>query len=195
MIVVPATPGPVATDWRQVDYGGNLTPPLGGPVQRVNRLGNRLAVTVTLPPMTPAQAGAWVMALNRAVREGARWAIRQVEQTIGPIGTPVVDGAGQAGATLVIRSAQPGGTLFESQFLTIVTAAARYTHMASAAIVGTDGKVSLSIVPPLRAEPANGDQVLIAGPTIDGLLEGDGVAWTVDRARRFGLSFTIVEQD
>lgn len=201
MIDLPATPGPVDLTWRQIDFGGQLTPPLGGEVQRVNRLGNRLAVAVTLPPMRPADAAAWVVALNLALTQGARWLIRQVELDVGVPGMPVVDGAGVAGSVLPIRSATAGYVFRTGQFVTVVAADHRATHLVAApATVGGDGKTTLTIVPPLRVAPADGDSVLVTaasiatGVTIEGLLEGDGFEWTIDRARRVGLSFTISEQ-
>lgn len=190
MIDLPLRPGSVSLEWRRVDYGGRQTPALGGAISRVNRLGSRLAVSVSLPPMMPDVGRAWVAALDAAVELGARWRIRQPGLVIGTPGTPVVDGAGQAGRSLSIRAAQPH-YVFRAQQL--VTIGGRLAMLASGVMVAADGTASLPLTAPLRAEPVDGEPVDVAGPTIEGLLEGDGLSWTVDRARRYGLGFAITE--
>ena len=190
MIDLPLTPGPVTLEWHEIDFGGRQTPALGAAVTRVNRLGNRLAVTVPLPPMTATDGLAWVVALRQAVKQGACWRVRQPGLTIGAPGQPVVDGAGQSGASLAVRSAQPGYAFRRGQ---VVTVGGRLLMLASSIAVGADGKAVLPLTDALRAEPVNGESVNAAAPTIEGLLEGDGVPWSVSTARHYGLSFTIAE--
>lgn len=190
MIDLPLTPGPVSLDFNVVDFGGRQTPALGGPVTRVNRLGNRFAVTAPLPPMPAAVGRQWVSALTRALLEGARWRVRQPDLPIGAPGNPVVDGAGQAGATLLIRAGQPGYEFRVGQFVTV---GGRLAMLADRAVVGGNGKATLPLTAPLRAEPVDGEPVNVAAPTIEGLIEGDGMPWNVSTARHYGLSFTITE--
>ena len=195
MIDLPRTPGPVELDWRQIDFGGDLTPFLGGEAQRVNRNGNRFAVAVTLPPMTPADAAAWVAALNDAVGSGVRWRVRQVEMVIGVPGAPVVNGAGQAGSTLAITGGQPRYTARRGLFFSLLSGGRRYLHLLTASTqLDASGAGTLAIVPRLRIEPENGDAVEIAQPIIEGKVSDGGFPWSISRARRVGITFTITER-
>lgn len=195
MIDLPRTPGPVDLNWQQIDFGGDLTPALGGPAQRVNRNGNRFAVTVTLPAMTPAVAAAWVAALNAAVRSGARWRVRQVEMVIGVPGAPVVNGGGQAGSTLAITGGQPRYTARTALFFSLLSGGQRYLHLLTAATqLDASGAGTLAFETPLRVEPENGDAVEIAQPIIEGKVSDGGFPWSISRARRVGITFTITER-
>src|SRR3546814_9494938 len=50
-IILPTTPGIRSATPSLISYGGLLSPSLGGAVQRLNRLGDRHALKVSLPPM------------------------------------------------------------------------------------------------------------------------------------------------
>lgn len=195
MIDLPSSPGPVSVSWQQIDFGGKLTPGLGGAVQRVNRLGNRFAVTVQLPPMAPATAMPWIVALNKAVQEGARWAIRQVELAIGTPGNPTVNGSLQAGNALNITGAAANYPFQAGQFIAVTISGDRYLHLVTAPVTCNGaGTATLPILPALRAPTVTGGAVLVAAPTIEGLLADGNQGWTIERARRVGMSFTITEQ-
>ena len=194
-IDLPATPGPVEISIRQIDFGGTLTPGLGGPVQRINRNGNRFAVAVQMPPMKPIDARAWLAALNQGVQQGVRWRLRQVELFPGSPGTVRVNGGGQAGSTLVVDGANPNYPFRLGQFFSLVHNGQRYLHQLAAAVnANGSGQASLSIVPALRIEPADNDLVEIGQPIVEGLLADNGFEWSIDRARLAGISFTILER-
>ena len=78
IVNLPETPGPSQMVLSPQDFGGDLTPPGGGEVQRLNRLGNRWTVQVSLPPMLPNLAREWLADLTRAVQFGGRWRLRPV---------------------------------------------------------------------------------------------------------------------
>lgn len=190
MIELPLFPGPSSLAWQHIDYGRRLIPALGGPVTRINRLGNRFSVAVTLPPMVARDGMRWVAALNQAVQQGVRWKVRQPDFEIGVPGKPVVDGGGQAGTTLAIRNAQP---FYPFRVGQVVAVGGRLAMIAEQSLANASGQAALSLTAPLRAEPVNGETVEVATPLIEGLLEGDGFPWTVDLARHWGLSFAIAE--
>lgn len=192
---LPATPGPVDIAIRQMDFGGTLTPGLGGPVQRINRNGNRFAIAVQLPPMKPIDARAWLVALNRGVREGVRWRLRQVELLPGSPGAVRVDGNGQAGTGLAVAGANPNYPFRMGQFFTLVHGGQRYLHQIASPVNATSGgTATLLIEPPLRIEPVDGDLLEIGQPLVEGLLADNGFEWSIDRARLAGISFTILER-
>ncbi len=73
MIDLPTDIGPSSASAALIDFGAFLTPPLGGPVQRVDRMGNRFRISVGMPPMLSASDGRrWVSRLIRGKTEGAR---------------------------------------------------------------------------------------------------------------------------
>src|SRR3546814_13730708 len=50
---------------RLLDWGADQAPVLGGPMQRITRLGSRHAVDVQMPPMDYPDAMAWLQRLKR----------------------------------------------------------------------------------------------------------------------------------
>ncbi len=192
---LPATPGPVEIAIRQIDFGGTLTPGLGGPTQRINRNGNRFAVSVKLPPMKPIDARAWLAALNLGVQQGVRWRLRQVELLPGSPGAVRVNGGGQAGSSLVVDGANPNYPFRLGQFFSLLHADQYYLHQIAAPVnANNSGQATLTIVPPLRVEPADNDVIEIGQPIVEGLLADNGFEWSIDRARLAGIAFTIVER-
>ena len=195
-ILLPTDPGPQSWTPRPLDWGGELVPVLGGEVQRLNRLGDRLAVDVVLTPTTDAgQAQAYIARLRRGRREGALLAWPQLNLAIGNPGAPRVDGGGQAGTNLAVRGLTPGYVVREGQFLSLVSNGCRYVHAVAAALtVPASGLATLSLEPMLRVVPANNDSIELAAPRIEGLVSGLDRGWTIDIAGVVGLAFTITEQ-
>src|SRR3546814_18932709 len=80
-IILPTTPGIRSATPSLISYGGLLSPSLGGAVQRLNRLGDRNALKVTLPPMRSEPDGrTYESKLRRALQPGA---IRSEEPRVG----------------------------------------------------------------------------------------------------------------
>ena len=195
-ILLPTEPIPQSWTPRPLDWGGELVPLLGGEVQRLNRLGDRMAVDVVLSATTDAaQAQAYIARLRRGRREGALLAWPQLNLAIGDPGAVSVDGGGQAGATLAVKGLTPGYRLREGQFFSLVSDGCRYVHAVSAALtVPPSGLATLAIEPMLRVVPSNHDLVELAAPKIEGLVSGLDGGWTIDIAGSVGLAFTLTEQ-
>ena len=195
-ILLPTDPVPQRWTPRVLDWGGELVPVLGGEVQRLNRLGDRLAVDVVLTAtQDAAQAQAYIARLRRGRREGALLAWPQLNLEIGNPGDPSVDGGGQAGASLAVKGLLPGYVVREGQFLSLVSDGCRYVHAVTAALtVPPSGLATLAIEPMLRVAPSDHDVVELAAPRIEGLVSGLDRGWTVDMAGTVGLAFTITEQ-
>lgn len=194
MIDLPTSPRPSSVTWRPVDFGGTLAGGLGGTAQRVNRLGNRWALEVTLPPMTREQAQEWSAALVKGMREGVRYAFMQPGFKSMPEGTPLVDGGSQTGDELACDGFTEGFTAKVGQFFSIVVGSRRYLHMVSATTRSSSSAfAALPIEPPLRVSPADNDVLEFSLPKIEGLL-ADVPAWgiDVDHITR-GFSFSIEE--
>lgn len=193
-VVLPASPGPVSLAWQLLDFGNTQKGALGGAAQRINRLGNRWAVNVTMPPLTPLQARNWSAGLTAALQNGVRMAIVQPDLATGAPGTVRVNGAGQAGAALVCDGAGAGYVARIGQWVSIITGGRRYLYQIAADATATvGGALTLTLTAPLRVEHADNDLVELAAPEIEGLIVGLP-EWgiDVDYLTR-GFSFTIEE--
>ncbi|MGX7926456.1 hypothetical protein ACWPMX_07770 [Tsuneonella sp. HG094] len=198
MIELPDNPAPNAVDPELIDYGMFLRSPTGGSTLRVDRAGSRYKVTVGFPPMRPEVARVFTARLARAKREGLRIEYPLLGASQGNPGSPVVDGAGQAGTTIALTGLNPGYTVREGYWMTFVgNGGSRYLHQAvGVATADGDGAVSVSIEPPLRAPLPDGAEVLLAKPTIDGaLIDTLGWSLSVDRLVRIGGAIVIEETE
>jgi len=194
VVELPAFPAPMACPITPIDFGGVQESPLGGAAQRVNRLGNRWQVQVTLPAMPAALARPWERALNKALQRGALWAIRQPGLVAGTPGSSLVNGAAQKGNALAIDGLNPGYTFRDAQFFSVIIGGRRYVYQVDGPQrVDATSAISLAIDPALRVSPADNDVVEIGKPYLEGHL-GDFSTGTIDTAHICrGISFTIRE--
>lgn len=195
MIELPAGVVPNSATVALIDFGGAMQPPLGGPIQRVNRLGNRFRVSMTLPPLRNVDVGRVVVArLLRAKSEGLRVRYPLVGINPGSPGAPRVQGAGQAGSTLAIDGCRPGYGVSEGFPLSIETGGQHYLHFAAGPSVANGvGEMGVALTPPLRISPADNAPVHIARPMIEGLVIGDEWSWNYSLSKMVGISFEIAE--
>ena len=148
-----------------------------------------------MPPMIyAADARRWIVALIQAQRTGAILEWPQPDFDPGLPGVPVVNGAGQAGTTLLLRAGTPNYAYRVGQFFSVIHGGRRYLQLITAqAINDATGHASVGVEPMIRAPYADGSAVEAAKPMIEGFLEGNSRDWTIDNARLVGLSFKITE--
>jgi len=190
-VILDRTTGYTQTEPELIDQGGIVGG--AGSLQRVNRLGNRWALTVNLPPMRARDAMGWVTDLNMGMTQGviARWG--QPEFEIPPSGTPLVNGAGQSGSSLICDGFLGSAVMRKGQFFNVVIGGQHYLYQCAASTVAsTGGAMTIPILPMLRVPPADNATIRL-DPVIEGLLLGDGRKWSVDRSRTIGLQFTVME--
>lgn len=178
------------------DFGSVLTPFLGGPEQRVNRLGTRFGLRITLPPLESRQDALVVQSRLLRAREDRllmRWP--QPDFDIGTPGASRVAAAVTSGTSIPMKGFAPGYTVKEGQMLSIVHAARRYMHMFAAdGMVQADGTLLASIWPMLRTSLSNNDLIELAPPMIEGLVSpGEELSWQISVDRFSSFSFTISE--
>lgn len=189
---LPQTATPKLLDW-----GADLTPPMGGPSQRLNRIGDRFALEIAYPRLKPEPDGRILMArMRRAKREGALFPFPEPGIVAVAYGTPVVNGAAQQGSTLQVRGLAPGVTVVEGKFLSIIYAGQRFLHHTTADVVPNGGgAAALPIFPMLRISPNDGATIELAKPYIEGVLSGNEVAVQLAIARATPATITITERD
>lgn len=181
---------------QMMEWGSTATPFLGGPAQRLRRIGSRHRITVQMRPMRiEAEGRQWIARLMQAKREGARMRWPQVEFRAGAVGTPTARIATSGGTTLPITGGQPGATIRFGQWLSIAHGGRSYLYGVTTGVVLDDeGAADVGLSVPLRHLVDAGDAVELAAPVIEGVIEGDGFGWTVERSRTVGLSFTLMER-
>jgi len=194
MIVLPTSPRPNRMDVDVLDFG---TIQRGASSLRVNRPGGRHRITFTWPTeiMRPPISSGFVALLKRGKRQGVRIPVL-LPRSQPAAGSPVVNGAGQSGTTLSVRGFTPSYAIGQDFWFTIVDASGvGYLHtVVEAATANGSGVASLQIEPPLRAPFADGAQVNITAPFVEGDLVGESFSYGFDSLRQVPLTITIEEQ-
>lgn len=161
---------------------------LAGEQQRFGRIGSRMGVKVTLPPMEWEDARLWVAALMRAQREPATYEWPQPGFDPVDVGATTIGEASSANATVIaVANLAGGAVLLGGQWFTHARAGRKRLYMA----VQT-GTTPIIIGPPLRTPAVVGDALDFRTPIIEGLVDS-GLSWTVNAAHHYGLTFTIRE--
>ncbi len=195
MIDLPTDIGPSSASAALIDFGAFLTPPLGGPVQRVDRMGNRFRISVGMPPMLSASDGRrWVSRLIRGKTEGARMPFPLLDFDPGAPGAPLINGAGQTGTSMIMDGFTPNYVLREGQFFSIVTGGRHHLYnVRTETIASNTGTVTLPISPMIRVAHLDNDVCHFGQPMIEGFILGEEFAWSMSIERHIGLGFDIVE--
>ncbi len=178
------------------DFGGILTPFLGGPEQRINRPGARFGLRVTLPPK-PTKDEAMVIhsRLLRAREDRLLMEWPQPDFDTGNPGAPKLAAAVASGTVIPLSGLTAGYPIKEGQFASIIHAGRRYLHMFAAdAVASAGGAVTVSMWPMIRTPLSAGDVVEIARPMIEGLVNpGDELSWQIAVQRVADFNFTVAE--
>lgn len=195
MIALPRHPAPRSARHELLDFGKTIEGALGGGSVRVNRPGSRFRVAVGFAAMEPEVADVFIARLIAAKDEGLRIPYPQRRRARGSPGSPVVDGAGQAGKLLALRAATPGHVFREGGWISIADAAGQhYLHNIRGSVrVGSDGRCSLPISPMLREPFADGAAIHAARPMIEGMVEGESIAWRETEQHLVEISFILRE--
>lgn len=184
-----------AEPWLQ-DFGGFLTPGLGGAMQRIDRMGNRFGISASFPPMFSKDRGRILVSrLIRGKTEGVRMEYPLLSFKPGAPGSPVVDGAGQSGRTLAVRGATPHYAFREGQPFSLEEDGQHYLHFVDAGVIAdASGDAELAISPMLRIEPSDGATCHFARPMIEGYILGEEWRWQMSLSHHLGIAFGLVER-
>lgn len=196
MIELPADMRPNNARPSLIDFGITLRPPLGGPVQRVDRPGSRFGLVLSFPPMREDRANVAISRLMRAKSEGLRVPFPLLVRQGSP-GFPVIDGADQSGTTLAVRGGQPNWRWREGWWLSVrASDGQHYLHnFRSAGALDASGDGDLPIWPMLRAPFVDGDEVHAARPMIEGLPLGEASEWEIPVGGLISLSVPFEESE
>lgn len=181
---LPTLPRGATVSPRLVSFGGPLTPVLGGPVQRIARLGDRFAVEVEMPPLHADCAARLIAARLRAktLNDTLRMPVPQAGNGAA-VGAPIASAGAVNSASLTLPGA--AGVVTVGMFFSFSVGGRSYLHM----VTSVAGSV-VGVAPLLRASPA-GQALNFAAPVIEG--DADGAAWSVQLGRFTSQRFTITE--
>jgi len=127
LVQLPDWPAPNGATPGLIDFGGFLVPLLGGRVQRLDRMGNRHRIAITIPPLGYGDEGRiWIQRLKRGKTAGVRMEYPLLDFEPGPCGKPVADGADQGGRLLKLRGLRRGYAVREGQPFSLVQPEGRY---------------------------------------------------------------------
>jgi hypothetical protein len=178
---------------RPVSNAGQTNPAIGGVRQRKGRIGSHFRMEGRFPPLEMDAGRSHVADLLACELVPAALLIPQPELVIGTPGATAVNGAGQAGFSLVIDGATPGYTFRKGQFFNHVTLARRYLYSVQASVTANgSGQATLSVWPMLRIVPADNATLDFATPRIEGWLEF-GKGWDVTSDFTIETDFVIEE--
>ena len=200
VIALPASPRYNAGSPFLLSQAADLVSPLGGVTQRISRLGTRFGIDVEYPAMKYADGQAFLAAMIAAEVSPVAVEFPQRGFAVGAPGNPVVNGGGQTGATLAVRSGAAGYAFQAGQFFDFVTSYGgvnrRFVHMVTATTaLSGGGAATLPIWPLLRVSPNDGDALEVSAPKLEGFIQlaSKKLPWTIEMVRRVGVKFTVVE--
>lgn len=161
--------------------------------------GQRWEATVNLPPMKKADARAWIGWLASLNGRYGTFLMGDPEAATpqGSFGgTPLVNGASQTGAELVIDGATPSQTDWAKagDYIQIGTGtdAKLYMVLVDADSDGS-GNVTLDIWPDLRSSPSDNTPVVTSSCVGKWRLNSANFSWDVNSANIYGISFSAIE--
>jgi hypothetical protein len=205
-VILPTFPGPAGADPYFLDAGGVQRGLAGGEDMRLDRLGDRFGLTVTLAPMrwnglTNAQrvdaARVWVARLIQGKSVGAVFPMPQPDFTPPGNKTTVATAAVSGASQVNVTNTGAAVTLLEGQFLEHTRAATgrQYLYQVRAdTTLPANAAAILPLWPRIRGPMAVGDDVELKAPTIEGLVIGDQLAWSLAINRLATMSFRIEER-
>lgn len=195
MIDLPDWPRPNDANPGLVDWGAFLTPALGGPVQRINRIGSRFKIAVSMPPLPSKKEGRiFVSRLIRGKQEGVRMRFPLLDFDPGAPGVVKVSGSGQAGSTLNVKGATPNYVFREGQFFSIETGGKHHLYPVATETIASDtGTASIPLGIMLRRPHLDNDLCHFGKPMIEGFISGDEIGWNLSVERLISLQFDISE--
>ena len=193
-VVLPTLPRLIETTVREISRDRALEPSFGGDETLVRRIGTRHEIEVRVPAVASAGCGpALVAALTLGKFDGAVMPIPEPKLPAVAYGTPLVNGGGQIGSSLVVDGLTPGVVIAAGKWLSITISGRRYAYFTTAQVTASGGgAATLQIYPMIRRSPADNAVVELAEPKIEGrviLSDRD-----VRRIGALGFTFTIRER-
>ena len=168
--------------------------------QQVQRFGSQLwSAEIKLPPMPPAIAAPWMaLLLSMNGREGT--VLVGNPYAAAPLGvatgTPLVDGASQAGGTLATKgwSASVSGILKAGDYIQLGSGAATRLHQVlEDSDSDSGGLANLTLWPDLRDSPADGAAIVTQSPKGTFRQTANDSGWSTDDRGLTEITLSLIE--
>lgn len=184
---------PAMLEWSLVSNTQSFDSPLSGAVQTVEMPGARWKAAFSLENLGAADA-ALVQAFMAKLRGRAgRFYLHNFARPTprGTIaGTPLVKGASQTGASLLIDGCTVGTTLLAGDYFGVNS---ELKLVVADATANGSGEMTLTFEPPLRSSPADNAAITTASPKAVFMLTGDETKWTSRAPSLTTTPFNCVE--
>lgn len=152
----------------------------------------------SIPAGRRATMGKWVAAMTSLCGSKGSFLLGDTAHTsprgVGT-GTPLVNGGGQSGSSLVTDgwTASVTGILKAYDYIQLGTGNTARLYMVLQDVNSNgSGQATLDIWPNLRSAPADNAVITINSPMSKFMLPQD-ISWDIDEAKIFGLEFSAVE--
>lgn len=195
IVALPSSPAPSTVEFSVFDTVSTVTNPFTGQQQMQDWGTGWLEATITLPPLTHAQAQIWTAFLLQLRGQlglfqfGDPLAI--APQGSGS-GSPTVSGNNQSGYQLVTRgwTENASGVLLPGDWLQIGYRLYRCLDTVNA---DASGAASFNVWPQLRESPADGDALILRNARGLFRLASNQRKWSIAESRTYGVTFEIRE--
>jgi hypothetical protein len=167
-----------------VRVSGDLVSPLGGPTQRITRLGSRYAVDVALPPLDAACAASWLSAPLQAEAIGDTLTLTMPQMIVAARTLGPAHGGGAAGSNVLTLT---DGSPPLGAWLSFAFGGRNYLHL----VIGQPAAGQIAVSPLLRVTIPNTTPLELAAPQLEGF--ADDTAWSLEYVRFVGHKFTLTE--
>jgi hypothetical protein len=182
MILLPPLPRGSSLTTRLVRVGGDLVSTLGGPTQRITRIGSRFAADVQLPTLDAECAGRWLACPLRAEALGETLGliVPQVQDVSGQVGNTGTGASGSAAVTYT------GPAPVVGMAFSVAVGGRNYLHT----VTDLPAAGQMRVAPLLRVAIAATPLEFVA-PVLEGFV-GE-TEWSTEFFRFVGHAFTITE--
>jgi len=183
MIVFPVVPRGTVVTPQLVRTSGDLVSTLGGPTQRITRLGSRYAASVELPSLDAECAAKWLACPLRAEAEGDTLGLimPQMIDVTFMNGTNGTGAAGSSAITFVGHAPSPG------MWFSFNDSNRNYLHL----ITTVDVAAKTARIAPLLRVAMPGSLMEFTTPFLEGFV--DDTSWSLEYFRFVGHRFNVTE--
>jgi len=196
-LAMPSTPQFRSVQFRAKSAVGVSRSPFTYSAQVTAHQGEMWEVDVELPPMTRAQAEAWIAFIIGLNGFEGSFLLGDPAGTSPQgdwSGTQVVNGGSQTGKTLVVRGLDAFATVTAGDWLQLGSGSSSTLHkLVQNATADSGGEATLEIWPRLRSSPVDGAAITVNDAKGLFRLSDNTRAWGVEIAQVYGVSFSAME--
>jgi len=198
-IAFPTVSGIMRITWRAIRADALTSSPFTFASQVIRHQGQRWEADIYMPPMDRASAEVMAAFLLQLDGRMGTFTLTPPEgaspQGVGG-GTPVVNGASQTGAELVVDGLPISTTawLKAGDYFSLGSGSTAHLHKVLADVDSDgSGNATLDIWPKLRASPANNATITITNPIGLFRMSTPNSSWDIDSAALYGFGFSVME--